>query len=275
MEKSFDKNTFSKKIKSMLMVDARRVLTSRFFYIMLAIAIVLPVVILVMTSFMEGTENVNPQTGEVTIMEGFDSVWQMLGALPESEEKTTETAHAAGGMDLVSMCNINLMFFISAVFVCVFVCDDFRSGYTKNLFAVRASKSDYVLSKTIVCYLASAVMLVCFFIGTLIGGAVSGVSFATEGFHIGNIANCILSKIFLLAVFTSVYLIMSLLAKQRLWLSVLLSFGIGMIFFTMIPMATPLLATPIHTVICVAVGVAVSVGLGALSTLLLRKIDIL
>lgn len=46
--------------------------------------------------------------------------------------------------------NINMLYFFVAVFVCLFVSDDFRSGYAKNLFTVRSKKSDYVISKTLV-----------------------------------------------------------------------------------------------------------------------------
>lgn len=52
--------------------------------------------------------------------------------------------------DIMNMCNINLLFFMAAVFICIFVADDFRSGYAKNLFAVRSKKTDYVISKSLV-----------------------------------------------------------------------------------------------------------------------------
>ena len=55
--------------------------------------------------------------------------------------------------------------------------DDFKSGYAKNLFAVRAGKGDNVISKTLVCFVGGALMLLAFFIGTVLGGAISGLSF--------------------------------------------------------------------------------------------------
>jgi hypothetical protein len=39
------------------------------------------------------------------------------------------------------------MFMMVCVFVCLFICEDFRSGFAKNLFTVRAQKGDYVVSK--------------------------------------------------------------------------------------------------------------------------------
>ena len=49
MEKQFEKNTFAKRLKSMLRVDTRRMFTSPLVYIMAAISLVVPVLILVMT----------------------------------------------------------------------------------------------------------------------------------------------------------------------------------------------------------------------------------
>ena len=63
MEKTFEKNTFTKRLKSMLKVDTRRLFISPFFYIMVGIAFVVPILILVMTTMMDGTVSTNPQTG--------------------------------------------------------------------------------------------------------------------------------------------------------------------------------------------------------------------
>ena len=49
MEKKFPKNTFSKRLGSMLSVDSRRMFTTPLFYIILGIAVAMPILILVMT----------------------------------------------------------------------------------------------------------------------------------------------------------------------------------------------------------------------------------
>ena len=156
MEINFSKNSFKKRLSSMLGVDLRRMFTSPLFYIMAGVALVMPILILVMTTMMDGTVSVNPQTGVETVIEGFDNVWQIIGAVSGGSTQ-------AMSMDITSMCNINLIFFIVAVFVCLFVCEDFRSGYAKNLFTVRSKKGDYILSKSIVCLIAGASMIITFF----------------------------------------------------------------------------------------------------------------
>lgn len=142
-------------------------------------------------------------------------------------------------MSLTTMCNINLVYFVAAVLMGIFVADDFRSGYCKNLFAVRPQKGGYIFSKTIVGFFGGALMLIAFFIGAMVGGAVSGLPFALGSLTAGNIVLCMLSKILLMAVFAGIYVLMGVIGKQKLWLTILLSLGVGMFLFNIIPMVTP------------------------------------
>ena len=100
--------SFKQRVKSMLAVDFRRMLTSPFFYIMMGISLVIPILIFVMTTMMDGSVTTNPQTGATTVMEGFKNVWQIIG--------TASSENASMQMDIVGMCNINMMFFLIAVF---------------------------------------------------------------------------------------------------------------------------------------------------------------
>ena len=71
MSVKFENNTFKKRVKSMLGVDFRRMFTSPLFYIMVGASLVMPILILVMTTMMDGTVSVNPQTGAETVIEGL------------------------------------------------------------------------------------------------------------------------------------------------------------------------------------------------------------
>ena len=134
----FQKISFGRKLKSMLKVDFRRMFKSKLFYILIACALVIPVLMTVMMTMMDGSVSVDPQTGVETVIHGPENAWQSIGTLPDGS--------AMGGMDVMAMCNINMMFMLAAVFICLFISDDFRSGYAKNLFTVRAKKGDYVIS---------------------------------------------------------------------------------------------------------------------------------
>ena len=262
-------NSTLKRVKSMFSVDVKRAFGSPLFYIMVGVSLVIPILILVMTTMMDGTVSTNPQTGAQTVIEGFKNTWQIIGEVSALEG--ADTSASAAGMGLTAMCNINLLFFLMAAFTCVFVSDDFRSGYAKNLFTVRSKKTNYVISKTAVCFISGAMMLIAFFVGTVLGGVIAGLPFEMQGFNALNLIMSMLSKIFLSMIFISIYVLASVIAKQKLWLSILLSLGIGMLFFTVAPMITPINASVINVILCAVGGVGFAVGIGAISNVVLNK----
>lgn len=261
--KSFESFSFFKRLKSMLHVDFRRMFTMPLFYIMSAVALFIPILVLVMTTMMDGSVSVNPTTGVETVIEGFDNTWQIIGSLSSSNSMMN--------MDLTSMCNVNLLYFIIAVFICIFVAEDFRSGYSKNLFTRRSNKVDYVISKSLVSFISGSIMMILFLIGSVLGGLVTNLPFSLEGAGIGGLIMCMSSKIFLVLIFSSLAVLMSIISKTKSWLSILICLGSGMIFYTMIPMLTPLDSTVINLVISLIVGIIFSIGLGLISNLVLNK----
>lgn len=267
MEKAinFPKFTFSRRLRSMLKVDFKRMFKSKLFYILIACALVIPVLITVMMSMMDGTVSVNPQTGVETVMEGPENSWQSIGTLP------TADGAAMGGMDVMGMCNINMMFMLVCVFICIFISEDFRSGYAKNLFTVRSAKGDYVISKTLAGFICGALMLIFYFIGAMLGGAISGLSFYLHGLTAFNIAMCMTAKIFLMLVFVAIFVLISIASKQRAWLSICGSLGGGMLLFMMVSLITPLGSSVINAVLCLAGGLIFAVSLGFASKAVLNK----
>ncbi len=252
------KSRFFKKLKSMLKVDFKRMFTMPLVYVMAGICFIMPVLILVMTSMLGGAE----EGGEATA--AFTNVWQAIGSV----------SGAGMSMDLTGMCNINMLYFLVAIFVCIFVAEDFRSGYAKNLFTVRSKKVDYVFSKSLVTFAGSAIMFLAYFIGAMIGGAIAGLPFDTAGFGAGGVVACMFSKIFMTAIFVSIALLLGTVAKQKLWISILGSLAAGMLLFTMIPMISPLDAGFVNVIMCFAGGAIFAVGLGAVSNLILNKTNL-
>ncbi len=251
MEMKFEHNSFHKRLSSMLAVDFRRMFTMRMFYIIAGTCLVIPILILVMTTMVGG--------GDTSM--GFENTWQIIGSLSGGNPMA---------MGMTDMCNINLLYFFAAVLVGLFVSDDFKSGYAKNLFTVRAKKSDYVISKTLVTFVGGALMLLCFFVGSVLGGAIAGLSFDSGAAGISGIVMCMLSKVSLMAVFVPIYLLMSVAAKQRTWMSIIGSFCVGMLLFMMIPALTPLDATMMNVILCLAGGAMLSTGLGVVSNIVLK-----
>ena len=260
---SFEKISLGDRLKSMLKVDFKRMFKSKLFYILLACALVLPVLMTVMMAMMDGSVSVDPQTGAETVMVGPENTWQNIGTLPGGE--------AMGGMDVFMMCNINMMFMAVAVFICLFISDDFRSGYAKNLFTVRAKKGEYIISKTLAGFVCGAFMLILYLIGSMLGGVIAGLSFDLHGLNAGNLVMCMLAKVFLMLVFVSIFVLISVAAKQKAWLALCGSLGGGMLLFMMVSMITPLSSTIINVVLCLAGGVLFAVGLGLASKAVLMK----
>ena len=258
----FEKVSLGKRMGSMLKVDFRRMFKSKLFYILIACALVIPILMTVMMSMMDGSVSVNPQTGEETVMQGPENAWQNIGTLP---------GEPLGGDEIFMMCNINMAFMGVAVFVCLFISDDFRSGYAKNLFTVRAKRGEYVVSKTLSGFICGAMMLIAYLIGSVLGGAISGLSFDLHGLNAGNIVMCMLAKIFLMLVFVSIFTLISVAAKQKAWLAICGSLGGGMFLFMMVSMITPLGSTFLNVILCVAGGALFACGLGALSRMVLQK----
>ncbi len=253
---------FSKRLKSMMRVDFKRMFKSRLFYIIIACALVMPILMTVMMAMMDGSVSVDPQTGAETVMVGPENAWQNIGTLP---------GEPLGGDEIFMMCNINMAFMGVAVFVCLFISDDFRSGYAKNLFTVRAGRGEYVVSKTLAGFVCGALMLMAYFSGSVLGGAISGLSFDLHGLNAGNLVMCMLAKICLMLVFVPIFTLISIGAKQRAWLSICASLGGGMLLFMMVSMITPLGSTLLNVVLCLAGGAMFSFGLGAVSRLVLKK----
>lgn len=259
MDTEFEKTIFSGRLKSMLKVDFKRMFTMPLVYITAGVSFALPVLILVMTSLMGA-----PEEG-AEAAQTFTNVWQAIGAVSSSD------AGSSLSMDITTMCNINMLYFLVSVFVCIFVGEDFKSGYAKNLFTVRAKKTDYVISKSIVTFVGATAMFIAYFIGAMIGGAIAGLPFGMQGFNAANLIACLFSKIFVTAIFVGISLTLSVVAKQRLWLSIIISLAAGMLLYMMIPMMTPLNSGFLNVIMTLAGGGLFAAGLGAVSNIILNK----
>lgn len=248
-DSGFMKQSVAKRLNSMLRVDFRRMFTSSMLYICLGCALVMPILVLVMTSGFGGEDSLM-----------FTNTWQIIAS-----------DGGAGMMDMTAMMNINLMYFLAGIFLCLFVGEDFKSGYAKNLFTVRPIKTDYVISKTLAGFTAGALMLIAFFIGAVFGGSFAGLPMSLGAAGVFGLVMCLLSKIALMFVFVAIFLLASVFAKQRTWLSILLALFGGMLLFMMIPMLTPLNSGIGNLFMCLAGGVIFAAGIGVGSNVVLKK----
>ena len=77
--------------------------------------------------------------------------------------------------------------------------------------------------------------------------------------------------IFLTAVFVAIFLLMSVIARSRSWMSICLSLFGGMLLFMMIPMMTPLDSGVMNVGLCLAGGAIFAATIGAFSNVVLKK----
>jgi len=242
-----------------------------------------------MTTMMDGTVSVDPTTGVETVVEGFDNTWEMIGTIENTEEETRETVvddvnqtlnnsddvQANADMDMMGMMNINMIYFAIAVFVCLFIGAEYRSGYVKRLFTHKSKRNDYVVSKTVVLTIGSSLLVIAFFIGSMLGGKFAGLPFTMIGFTKFNVVMCILSKCILSSIFVALSILMSVIGKDKVWLSLIISLCMSMFLFMMIPMLSPLTSTIANVGFSFVGGIIFSIAIGTISNLILKKKSIL
>ena len=108
----------------------------------------------------------------------------------------------------------------------------------------------HVLPRTLVCFAATTLMMLAFFVGSMLGGAIAGLPFVPGKATLGSIVLCMLARILLTAVFVAIAVLWSVVWRQKLWLSLVGSLCVGMLLFMMIPIPTPLDATLVNALIC-------------------------
>ncbi len=206
----------------------------------------------------------------------FTNVWQAIAA----------DTPIYGFEGIEKYANMNMVFIFGGIMVSIFIGHDYKSGCVKQLFTTHAKKSDYMISKSLTCafamacmcmtyllgaILAGALMIFAFFIGAVLGGKFAGLPYTMVGFNVVNLLFCVLSKGCLVLLFVSIFLMMSVIAKQKLWLSILLSMGVGMFLFMVVPIVSPLDAGILHVILSLFGSGLFAFGFGCISNLILKK----
>ncbi len=203
----FESPTFTQRLKGMLGVDFYRLFHTPLFYIFLGIAAVIPAMILG-TSGME-----NPQTG-VAAEPLFTNTWHLIAA-PSPLYVVSNIGEYA---------NMNMVFIFGGIMVSVFIGNDYRSGYVKQLFTTHAKKQDYMMSKTLCCAFAMACMCITYLIGTVAGGIFAGASMEV---NVGSLVIAIISKMIMSLGWASLYTFLNVIFRKFFGVSIVSSFFFG------------------------------------------------
>ena len=200
----FESPTFIERIKTMLGVDFYRLFHTPLFYIFIAIAAIIPAMVLGMTS-METAE------GAVKM---YDNTWQMIAAIDRLYTFSSISEYA----------NMNMVFIFGGIMISIFIGHDYKSGYVKQLFTTHAKKQDYMISKSVIGAFSMACMCVTYLLGTVLSGAIVGASFSVD---FGSLVIAILGKIIMSAGWASLYTFLNVIFRRYFGISIASSFFFG------------------------------------------------
>ena len=205
-ELKFESPSFGQRIKGMLGVDFYRLFHTPLFYIFLVIAAIIPAMVSAMTMMPDQNGN--------TMEPLYSNVWQIIAASKSLYVIETIADYA----------NMNMVFIFGGIMVSIFIGNDYRSGYVKQLFTTHAKKQDYMISKSLVCAFAMACMCVTYLIGGTVGGLLVGYDTAV---NVGSLIIAILGKMIMSLGWASLYTFLNVIFRKYFGISIASSFFFG------------------------------------------------
>lgn len=205
-ELKFESPSFFKRLKGMLGVDFYRLFHTPMYYIFLAIAAIIPAMILGTTSM--------PGPDGTVLTPMYTNTWQIIAADTPLYVVNSIAEYA----------NMNMVFIFGGIMVSIFIGHDYRSGYVKQLFTTHAKKQDYMMSKALVGAFSMACMCITYLIGGVLAGLLVGASFEV---NTGSLVCAILGKIIMSFGWASLYTFLNIIFRRYFGVSIASSFFFG------------------------------------------------
>ena len=266
----FSSPSFIQRLKGMLGVDFYRLFHTPLFYIFIAIAAIIPAMVLGMTSI---------ETAEGVTQAMYSNTWQVIAANKPLYAITNIADYA----------NMNMVFIFGGIMIAIFIGHDYRSGYVKQLFTTHAKKQDYMISKTAIGAFSMMCMCVTYLLGTILAGAFVGASFVVSA---GSLICAILGKLIMSLGWASLYVFINIIFRKYFGISIALSFFLGTgiliigagaivgnsgllnIFLYGSSVFACLSSNFLSVIICLIVSVAWTVIYNILGTIVLNRTDV-
>lgn len=198
---NFREPTLWERLRGMLGVDFYRLFHTPLFYIFLAIAAIIPAMILGTAGSAEGEPL-------------YKNTWQIIAA-----EAPLYTFRGIG-----EYANMNMVFIFGGIMVSIFIGHDYKSGYIKQLFTTHAKKQDYVIAKSLVCAFAMAAMCLTYLLGGTVAGLLTGASMQVR---VGSLILAVLSKMIMSLGWASLYTFLNVILRRYFGISIASSFLLG------------------------------------------------
>ena len=196
---TFQSPSFYQRLRGMLGVDFYRLFHTPMFYIFLAIAAMIPALVL-------GTTDVETSM--------YTNTWQVIAA--------DTPLYIVSNMG--EYANMNMVFIFGDIMVSIFIGHDYKSGYVKQLFTTHAKKQDYMMSKTITCAFAMACMCITYLLGTVLSGLLVGMPFQVNAL---SLFLAIVSKMIMSLGWASLYTFLNVIFRRYFGISIVSSFFFG------------------------------------------------
>ena len=203
-ELKFTSPSFKERICGMLGVDFYRLFHTPMFYIFLAIAAIIPAMILGMTT-VETAEGAKPL---------YENTWQIIAADIPLYVVSSIAEYA----------NMNMVFIFGGIMVSIFIGHDYKSGYVKQLFTTHAKKEDYMISKSIVGAFSMACMCITYLLGGVVAGLFVGADMSVK---VGSLICALLGKIVMSIGWASLYTFLNIIFRRYFGISIASSFFFG------------------------------------------------
>lgn len=205
-ELNFESPSFFQRLQSMLGVDFYRLFHTPMFYIFLAIAAVIPAMILGTT----GMENPNGTVSAPL----YTNTWYIIAAQTPLYVVSSIGEYA----------NMNMVYIFGGIMVSIFIGHDYKSGYVKQLFTTHARKQDYMMSKSIVGAFSMACMCITYLLGAVGAGLFAGTSFEV---NVTSLVIAVLSKMVMSFGWASLYTFLNIIFRRYFGISIASSFFFG------------------------------------------------
>lgn len=268
-ELTFEAPSLAKRLRGMLGVDFYRLFHTPLFYIFLAIAAIIPAMIL-------GTTGVEAPNGTEPL---YTNTWQIVAAASPLYVVKSIAEYA----------NMNMVFIFGGIMVSVFIGHDYKSGYVKQLFTTHARKQDYMISKTLVCAFAMACMCITYLLGGVAAGVLTGTSMETD---VLSLLCAVIGKAIMSLGWASLYTFLNIIFRKFFGLSIVSSFFFGTgiliigaaavfgnsavlnVFLYGSSVYACLSATPVTVIVCLVCSAAWTFIYNVLGTLILNRCDV-
>lgn len=241
----------ARRIASMVRLDFYRLFHTPLLYIMVFISAFVPAMVLSMT----GSEA------------GFTNTWQVV-------EMARGGNDGMGLLQMAALCVIDMVYIFAALTMSIFVAHDYSSGFVKSIFTVHSHKADYAVSKSLVGIFSGLCMLAIYLAAAIGAGLLTGMSFSLGEAGVAGLVLCLLSKAVLLLGFIPMYLAVAVFFRERMWVSIIGSFVLGIVFYPVAMLVSPLDATVASLGVSVLLAAVLAVVGLALTQLFLARRDL-